>query len=333
MEFLLRDDQKEKIQVVRAIAIFMVIITHTVLFNPYEIYIRPFVNPAVGIFIFISGLLTKETIQGEEILSLYKRRLLRVFIPYTIWSIIYVVFQGSYDTAVIDYLTGNCCSTFYYILVYMQLVVITPLIGKLIRSKVWWIGFVITPVAILTEYILSYLGIAITYPYNINNFFVWFIFFYLGMLIRIRYKNNKIVSSTKINVTCIILIPICIALELLESHLWLAVGRDDFANTQVKLSSMCTAIVVCILIASIILSDSKRRPFKLFVLIGDASFGLYLIHQLLIGIWGRYLENLIISSNYWFIIEAVVVLIIGFIIVFILQKIFGKKIGRLIGVY
>ena len=333
MEFLLRDNQKEKIQVVRAVAIFMVIVTHTVLFNPYEIYIRPFVNPAVGIFIFLSGLLTKEEIQGKEILSFYKRRLLRVFIPYTLWSIIYVVFQGSYDTAIKDYLTGNCCSTFYYILVYMQLVVIAPLVGKLIRSKLWWIGFIITPVAIIVEYILAYYGINLTYPYNINNFLVWFIFFYMGLFIRIRYKNKNRVSSTGINVTCIILIPLCITLELLEGHFWLSMGRDDFANTQVKLSAMCTAIVVCILIASIILNNSERKPFKLFVLIGDASFGLYLIHQLLIGIWGRYFPNLMIASDYWFIIEAVIVLIIGFIIIYILQRILGKKIGRILGVY
>ena len=333
MEFLLRDNQKEKIQAVRAIAIFMVIVTHTVLYNPYEIYVSPFVNPAVGIFIFLSGLLTKEEIQGKEILSFYKRRLLRVFIPYTLWSVIYVVFQGSYDTAIKDYLTGNCCSTFYYILVYMQLVVIAPLVGKLIRSKLWWIGFIITPAAIIAEYILAYCGINLTYPYNINNFLVWFIFFYMGMYIRIRYKNKKKVSSTRINVICIILIPVCIALELLEGHFWLSMGRDDFANTQVKLSAMCTAIVVCILIASIILNNSERKPFKLFVLIGDASFGLYLIHQLLIGIWGRYFPNLIIASDYWFIIEAVIVLIIGFIIIYILQRILGKKIGRILGVY
>lgn len=333
MEFCLRDNQKEKIQVVRAVAIFMVIVTHTVLFNPYEIYVRPFVNPAVGMFIFLSGMLTKEKIQGREILSFYKRRLLRVFIPYTLWSVVYVVFQGSYSTAVIDYLTGNCCSTFYYIIVYMQLVIVAPLIGKLIRSKLWWIGFIITPVAIVIEYILAYLRINVTYPYNINNFFVWFIFFYLGMLIRIRYENNKSVSSTKRNVICIILIPICVALELLEGHLWLSLGRDDFANTQVKLSAMCTGIVVCILVSSFILSKSEKKPFKLFVLVGDTSFGIYLIHQLLIGIWGRFFPNLMIASDYWFIIEALIILIIGFIIVYILQKILGEKIGRFLGVY
>ncbi|MBE5898472.1 MAG: acyltransferase [Lachnospiraceae bacterium] len=333
MEFILRDNQKEKIQVARAVAIFMVIVTHTVLFNPYEIYVRPFVNPAVGIFVFLSGLLTKEQIQGKDILTFYKRRLLRVFIPYTLWSIVYVVFQGSYDTAIIDYLTGNCCSTFYYILVYMQLVIIAPLVGKLIRSKLWWIGFIITPVAIVTEYILVNCGIDVIYPYNINNFFVWFIFFYMGMLIRIRYKSGKEVSSTRINVISIVLIPVCIALELLEGHAWLSLGRTDFANTQVKLSAMLTGMVVCIFIASLILSKSEKRPLRLLVLIGDASFGIYLIHQLIIGIWGRYFSNLIVASDYWFIIEAVVVLIIASIIILVSQKIFGKKIGRLLGVY
>ena len=333
MEFILRDNQKEKIQVARAVAIFMVIVTHTVLFNPYEIYVRPFVNPAVGIFVFLSGLLTKEQIQGKDILTFYKRRILRVFIPYTIWSIVYVVFQGSYDTAIIDYLTGNCCSTFYYILVYMQLVIIAPLVGKLIRSKLWWIGFIITPVAIITEYVLAYCGFIITYPYNINNFFVWFIFFYMGMLIRIRHKSGKEVSSSRINVISIVLIPVCIALELLEGHAWLSLGRTDFANTQVKLSAMLTGMVVCIFIASLILSKSEKRPLRLLVLIGDASFGIYLIHQLIIGIWGRYFSNLIVASDYWFIIEAVVVLIIASIIILVSQKIFGKKIGRLLGVY
>ncbi len=333
MEFVLREDQKDKIQVVRAIAIFMVIITHTVLFNPYEIYIRPFVNPAVGMFIFLSGLLTKEKIQGKEILSFYKRRLLRVFIPYTLWSVIYVVVQGSYDTAVIDYLTGNCCSTFYYILVYMQLVIVAPLVGKLIRSKVWSLGFLITPVAIIAEYILDYLGIDVTYPYNINNFFVWFVFFYMGMYIRIRYKNKKKVSSSGLSVLCIALIPCCIVLEIMEGTFWQSVGRDGFATTQVKLSAMCTCIVVCILISSIILSESEKKPLKIFVLIGDTSFGLYLTHQLIIALWGRYLPNLIFQSNYWFIIEAVIVLIVGFIIIYILQKILGRKIGRYIGVY
>ncbi len=333
MEFVLKDNQKEKIQVVRAVAIFMVIVTHTVLWNPYEIYIRPFVNPAVGIFIFLSGMLTREEIRGKDILSFYKRRLLRVFIPYTLWSIIYVVFQGSYDTAIKDFLTGNCCSIFYYILVYMQLVIVAPLVGKLIRSKIWWVGFIITPLAILTEYFLIIRGVDITYPYNINNFFVWFIFFYLGMFIRIRYEKGKKVSSPKINVTCIIASLVCIALELLEGYYWLGLGRDDLATTQVKLSTMCTGIAVCILISSIILSKSEKKPFKLFVLIGDTSFGIYLTHQLVIGIWGRLLPNLMIKSDYWFIIEAIIVLVVDFIIIFILQKIFGKKIGKYIGVY
>lgn len=333
MEFVLNQCQKDKIQVVRAIAIFMVIMTHTILWNKYELFVRPFINPAVAMFIFLSGLLTREEIKGKDVLSFYKRRLLRVFIPYTLWSIIYVVFQGSYDTAIKDYLTGNCCSTFYYILVYMQLVIIAPLAGKLIRSKMWWIGFAITPIAIVTEYVMMYFGVNVTYPYNINNFFVWFIFFYLGMFIRIRYEKEKRVSSIKTNILCIIFIPCCIALEMIEGYFWIGLGRDDVATSQVKLSTMCTAIFVCVLISSLVLSKKERKILKLFVMIGDTSFGLYLTHQLIMGIWGRFCPELIIASDYWFILEAIIVYVVGFIIIFILQKVFGKKIGRYIGVY
>jgi len=92
-------------------------------------------------------------------------------------------------------------------------------------------------------------------------------------------------------------------------------------------------MVVCIFIAARNLSKSVKKPLRLLVLIGDASFGIYLIHQLIIGIWGRYFSNLIVASDYWFIIEAVVVLIIASIIILVSQKIFGKKIGRLLGVY
>lgn len=333
MEFVLNVAQKERIQVIRAIAIFMVIMTHTVLWNPYEFYIRPFINPAVAMFVFLSGLLTKEEIKGKEIFSFYKRRFLRVFIPYTLWSIIYVVYQGNYDTALKDYLIGNCCSTFYYIIVYIQLVIITPLAGALIQSKIRWVGFVITPVAIIVEYVLVFLGKNVTYPYNINNFFVWFIFFYLGMFVRIRYKNNKNVSSKGIKLLCMALLILCIMLEYIEGNFWIIHERMDLATSQVKLSTMCTGIAACILASAFILKKTEKRPLKLFVLIGDASFGLYLMHQLIMSLWGKLFPGLVLTTNYWFIVEAVVVLAIGFVIIYVLQLILGKRIGKYIGVY
>ncbi len=334
--FELSEGQKNRIQIVRAVAIFMVIIIHTVIYNPYEMYVRPFVNVSVALFIFLSGFLTSENVWGKDILGFYKRRLLRVFIPYTIWSIVYVIFTSAYSTAIKDFLTGNCCSIYYYIFVYMQLVLITPLVGKLVQSKVRWIGFLITPIAIIVEYIIAWQGIVISYPYNINNFFVWFIFFYLGMVLRIRYKNIR--GDLKYVVLWILGI-FAIILELVEAHFWNVFGRPDIVGSQIKLTSMLTGIVACLLVYNYIskLRNKEAKQGDLFhkcmIQIGNCSFGIYLIHQLLIMIWGRFFPGLTIKSDWWFIIEGVILLIIGTMIVSLMQLILRRKFGKYVGAY
>lgn len=336
--FELNEGQKNRIQIVRAVAIFMVIIIHTVIYNQYEIYVRPFVNVSVALFIFLSGFLTSENVWGKEVLAFYKRRLLRVFIPYTIWSIVYVVFTRSYSTAIKDFFTGNCCSIYYYIFVYMQLVLITPLVGKLVQSRLKWIGFLITPVAIIVEYIIAWQGIVVPYPYNINNLFVWFIFFYLGMVLRINYKNGCDNVTSKYGLMWIIGI-VVIVIELLESGFWQFLSRSDIAGSQIKLSSMLTGIVACFLVYNYVcmLRDKEANQSDLFhkiiIQIGNCSFGIYLIHQLLIMIWGRFLPDLMINNDWWFVVEGIILLIVGTIIVSLMQLIFRKKIGRYLGVY
>lgn len=47
-----------KIQIIRAIAVFSVIVIHSLNLGNQQIFVRPFFNFAVGLFIFISGYLT-----------------------------------------------------------------------------------------------------------------------------------------------------------------------------------------------------------------------------------------------------------------------------------
>lgn len=50
----------------------------------YGVIIRPFVNFAVGMFIFLSGYLTKENENGVYRDIIY-RRIKKIIIPYIIW--------------------------------------------------------------------------------------------------------------------------------------------------------------------------------------------------------------------------------------------------------
>lgn len=336
MTILLNDSQKNIIQIIRGVAIIMVVITHCVLWNPYEIYIRVFVNPAVAIFIFLSGMLTYVDTDFSSIRHFYVRRLKRVFVPYTIWSVIYIIFTGDYEHALIYFVTGNCCSIYYYILVYIQLVIVTPILIMLIRTRLWWAGYIITPVAILVEYIMAYNDIVITYPYNINNLFVWVSFYYLGLNIR---GNDKIINCTKKGTVILCsLIILSLALEILEALLFRAYGRGDIATSQLKLSSMITAGILCIMIYRLIISRAdvplQTGPIrKLLIHLGNCSFAIYLTHQLVIMSWNRYLSGFRLNTAYFFIIEAAVVLAVCTGLISIARRLCMPKVGRLLGLY
>lgn len=75
------------IQILRAICIIAVVVIHTCPSGILGVLMRPFCNFCVGTFIFISGYLTKHSI--PDIKAFYKKRLVRIFVPYTIWSVVY----------------------------------------------------------------------------------------------------------------------------------------------------------------------------------------------------------------------------------------------------
>ena len=70
----------KKIQILRALAIIGVVMIHTNVSGYPSAWIRPFINYAVGLFIFCSGYLTK--IEIKDLKTFYKKRLIRVIIPY-----------------------------------------------------------------------------------------------------------------------------------------------------------------------------------------------------------------------------------------------------------
>lgn len=70
-----------KIQVLRGLAIIAVVLIHTCPNGYAQVWIRPFINWAVPLFLFLSGYLTK--MDNDDWSSLIKKRVLRVMIPYS----------------------------------------------------------------------------------------------------------------------------------------------------------------------------------------------------------------------------------------------------------
>lgn len=205
------------------------------------ILIRPFLNFSVALFIFLSGYLTNFS-QGIPIKEFYKKRLIRVGVPYIIWSIIYTIAYSNYDNFIKNIMTGQACGIYYYILVYIQLTLLTPLSYKLVNSKYKILGFLITPIINTGYYLyIYYTNKEIPYPWNGNNFIIWYIYFYLGMFLQ-EIKSRKTIKIKKIYLVLGLII------QLLEGYFWYKCRFFSMATTQLKLSVIVTNIIFLLLL-------------------------------------------------------------------------------------
>lgn len=333
---LIRREQSRKIQVLRAFSIIAVVMIHTCALGAAGVIIRPFLNFAVALFLGLSGYLTRTEI--PDVSAFYRKRVLRVFIPYAIWSLIYTAARGTWESLPLHFVTGYACGAFYYVAVYIQLTLLAPLIGRLVRSRYRWTGLATTPVAICIEYLLEIFDMGLPKPYNEVFFPVWFIFFYVGMILREDIENGSadFLTNSARRGGFLRGLAVCFAgticAQIIENALWKMSGNGHMAYTQIKLGAMTTSIVV-IYAAVAWIQDRRPIPFSArgvntLVRLGDISFGIYLTHLL---------AKDLLEMSLWQTIEMVfpltglVVLIVDAAAVLAMRFLLGRKVSRVLG--
>ncbi len=89
------ENQSGKIQILRGIAIIAVVFLHNTPTGIIEVFCRPFTNFAVGLFLFLSGLLTSKDRWNPQ------KRITKVIIPYVIWTFI-LNYSRRYDFCILS---------------------------------------------------------------------------------------------------------------------------------------------------------------------------------------------------------------------------------------
>ena len=321
-----------KIQVIRAIAIIAVVMIHTCPQGMPQVYIRPFINFAVATFLFLSGYLTD--LSNINVKQFYKKRIIRVIIPYTIWSILYTTvdfISNGIDLKqyFINYIFAGGAATMYFIFVYIQLVLLTPLLDKLLKTKHWYIPFIISPLSLLINYYWLLNGIIPNeYVLKVWNMCClgWLIFYYLGLF----YKNYN--NSHKYILNIIIIIPIylvAIIFQMMEGYWWLKLDSID-CGSQLKISAVLTSIFFILIIFYYIKSDKYKGNNRLLLLIGNYSFGIYISHYMVIGLLGKIIP-------FWksipFGINTMIVLLVTLLFIILGNKICGERLSKYLGLY
>lgn len=275
---LAKSTRNNMIQIFRALSIIAVVMIHTTPSGEWQVFCRPFINFAVATFLFLSGYLTK--IENDNWFAFCKKRIIRVIIPYIIWTILYSlppILSGSNILIIVQNLiTAKAAATMYYIFVYIQFVLLTPWLGRLAKSQYRHLGWFIAPISIL---IFKYYGLMTGYDLNtyLSLFWSdaclgWFTYYYLGLLL--GNQNIKTNYSLK-KLICLYLISI--VLQMAEGYGWLLLGEAN-CGTQFKLTSLLTSTLFILIAYTILNKPSMDIKNKFLRSLGDYSFGIYLCH-------------------------------------------------------
>ena len=270
------NEQKSvKIQTLRGLAIIAVVFIHVTPLGMAQVICRPFLNFAVGVFLFLSGLLSDVDKWNPF------KRIIKILVPYVIWTFVYtVIWSYSVPDQIfrkfLHYLIyGNSAAVMYYVFVYCEFILLIPLIDKLAGSRFKFLGFFISPLEIAFMRLIP-----IVFNIQLNKFISsavhlsclgWFTYFYLGYLLGNNYIDIK--WQTK---TITILWAISLLMQMLEGYWYYSMGVVN-CGTQSKLTAVLSGSLFCILAYRYIESDSNRK-LPLLITMGNNSFGIFFSH-------------------------------------------------------
>ena len=248
---------------------------------------------------------------------------MRIVPPYVLWSVFFTLINGTYREFIPYVLTGRCEGIYYFVFVYVQLVVITPLALNLLKSKWSWIGWLITPISIVVFYYIIGNNQELSFPFSGELCIFWFTYYYLGLFIR-NTPGKKKAKNIKI---LIVLYIASLALQFGEGVIWNSVGNETLAITQLRISSFLSCMVFSVIGYHIIVSLSyHNNAFKFMKSLGDCSYGIYLIHMVII----RALMKFEVYSIIPFPLSWIVILMGTYLFVFVAKRILGKKTSAIV---
>lgn len=311
-------------QIVRGICILAVVMIHCPqgtggLGQTVWIGIRQIINFPVALFIFMAGYFVNPTRVDKNWLKIRGGRLL---VPFLIWSSIYTTKNAlfsshSWKSLIFSFITGKAAGPLYYILVLLQLTILTP---YLIKNRRSWM-YLVTPIYFVLLYIFNIATGSM--PLFYETFFpAWFVFYILGM----DAREGKL-DGVKVKVW---MIGLALAASFGEAYLLMNIGcLAGFACSQIKFSSFIYAS----LIASWLSQHIKECEQNILSSIGDCSFGIYFSHILVLQVVSKVIE--LAGVNAWILKWTLTFLFtacLSYAFVWCTRKIFeGKKILRYIG--
>lgn len=286
------ETKKDYWQYIRGLCILAVIMIHSSsgqtldfgsgFFYMFSVF-RGIISFPVPVFFFLSGyFVNREKCLADRRSYLIKRGK-RLVIPYLFWSGVYLLvsfFTVGDELCLADYIvrlfTGMSAGHLYYMIVMIQLTVLTPYLLPFIKEKsvALWL---FTPAALVVTYIV---GISRSYiPWSCDTLFpIWFVFYLMGL--KLGNDSREVERLFAVIGKPVFVLP-ALLLNVLEIIVLMRFDiTPDLAYSQNRLFSFIYSIAV---IAYFYNRREDHHPENRAILwLGNHSYSLFLSHMLML---------------------------------------------------
>ena len=282
----------ERLDYLRAIAIVAVILVHTFdgqNFLPNittfsAIFLLHLSKVGVPLFIFISGYSLYKYRGSFDAKVFYRNRFIKIIIPYMIISMIYTVLQTHIqaEPLTIQFVISNILNFSQAHLWFIKLILVLYIIYPLLIAIYESINIYYILISYIGIFLVNYiypLGLSEGSPLNA------LIYFFLGM-----YVRDKGWPDLKGKVPALILLTVAltaiVSLPDISTRLNVTIPNHGYILLAVDSLKNCTAILLCLHISGLINSSFLK-------FIGYYSFGIYLIHGVLLLVLDAYILQIV----------------------------------------
>lgn len=318
------------VDLIRALGAFLVVLAHVHYSgsgsNLINIFYYALSRVAVPLFFMVSGFLLLS--KNEPLLDFFRKRALKVFVPFIVWSVIYLIWKGeSLDQPLLEIVKSYFIKIvrgprenhlwFFYEL--FALYLFTPILRVYVekasnKDLLYFCGiwFLLIP---LGNFVQEFTIVKIGFEYYfLLGYIGYFIFGYLAS--RIQFSNRQKIIALAVFIFSLMFT--IAGMYLSSSYGMKTQYFEDYLSVNVVL--MCFALYIVLIRLNI--SDLMYRIILPF---SRASFGIYLAHVIVM------FQLLLIppfsslpfmgSALYMIPILAILGFGFSFLLVFIMQKI------------
>jgi fucose 4-O-acetylase-like acetyltransferase len=257
---------------------------------------------SVPAFLFISGFFVAYAARGQENLSwkTVRTRITGLLWPYFIWMTIYLLLdalQGKTDTPieyVLRLLTGNVAYPFFFVPLLIQFYLLAPFIVRWAKTRPAALLSTAITIQVLATVLFTYLQFAGQQSLEVvvsNGWlFIWHaLYFPLGVVLGLRW-NAALPVLARFR-WMLVFVTIILGLTSIVENEWLRQILGYAPGLQAGTLSSSIYPLAFILAFMAFSWSGKGRVARLFSWLGTHSYGIYLMHILVLGWLARFIQH------------------------------------------